>query len=177
MNRGWVAAAVLAAAGAAGAAGACATSVASEHGGSASGNGATSGASPTGGGGGMGGDGTLDGLEPTACDDLLDLGDRAECAAVAIVADPSERVTDCRVPLDIDWGTVNLNHVNVAVECELVPYSETSPSDDETTSWWRFDDPARPGSILIEGELCEHIDEVGVERIDAVFQCANCCLE
>ena len=86
----------------------------------------------------------------------------------------TQLVTDCRVPLDVNWDDVNRNpgEVNVAVECELVGYSAEPPTDG-TASWWRYDNPENPGAVLIEGEWCDRIQNQGVERIDAVFGCAR----
>ena len=41
----------------------------------------------------------------------------------------TQLVMDCQVPLEYDREAVNLNEVNVAVNCELLPYSEVPPDE------------------------------------------------
>jgi len=88
-----------------------------------------------------------------------------------------ELVTDCELPLDVNWDEVDKLQVNVAVNCEIVAYSETPPEDENVTSWWRYDNPNAPTALVIEGELCAQIEDEGVDRIDAVFGCDTRIIE
>jgi hypothetical protein len=84
----------------------------------------------------------------------------------------TQLVTSCRLPIDeVDLTVVNLNQVNVAVECEIVGYSQTTPAD-TSVGWWYFDNVDAPTEIIIDGPTCDTIMR-GVERIDAVFGCAR----
>jgi hypothetical protein len=78
-------------------------------------------------------------------------------------------VTSCAVPLAVDVSQVNLNELNVAVDCNLVPYSQTEV--DGADGWWHYDNVDVPTAIRIEGQLCNRIQQAGVDRIDVVFGC------
>jgi hypothetical protein len=74
-------------------------------------------------------------------------------------------VTECEVP--ITQEIPNLNLVNVAVDCEVIPKG----TDEGDADRWFFDNPDSPSRILINGPICDTIQTDGVERIDTVFGC------
>ena len=63
----------------------------------------------------------------------------------------------------------NLNEVNVAVDCDLV--LRGNAENDGTEDQWYFDDPDIPTRIIIDGSICEAIENGGVQRIDTIFGC------
>lgn len=89
----------------------------------------------------------------------------------------------------------DLNRVNVAVNCEVVPWgnapddeppvgeggaggqggqggmSSVDPGDDDDASFWWMDDSTDPPTIRLGGNICGTIEEEGVERIDILLGC------
>lgn len=91
----------------------------------------------------------------------------------------------------------DVNEVNVAVDCEIVPWgspsedpmdpeppmggnggqggmsSDPPASDDPDTvsSYWWLDDSTDPPTIRLGGEVCSRIANEGVERIDVLLGC------
>jgi hypothetical protein len=78
----------------------------------------------------------------------------------------TELVKDCVVT--IQGEVPNPNAVNVAVDCVLIP-QESSPED--TVDRWRFDNPEYPTAVILDGPICEHIQQNGVGRIDVILGC------
>jgi len=74
-------------------------------------------------------------------------------------------VTECEI--QITQEIPNLNEVNVAVNCEIIPRGEESGEENR----WYFDDPDNPTRIIISGPICDTIQTDGVERIDTVYGC------
>lgn len=92
----------------------------------------------------------------------------------------------------------DVNEVNVAVNCEIVPWGnvpEDDPTDpsgaggvgghggmssdpgsndqgsDATPSYWWLDDSTDPPTIRLGGDVCGKIEDEGVERIDILLGC------
>jgi hypothetical protein len=71
----------------------------------------------------------------------------------------------CEIP--VTQEIPNPNVVNVAVDCEVIPKGEEAG----TESRWYFDDPDNPTRIIIDGPICDTIQNEGVERLDTVYGC------
>jgi hypothetical protein len=77
----------------------------------------------------------------------------------------TELVRSCEIELTEQPD--NLNLVNVAVDCEIIPMGTPADEGDR----WYFDNPDDPTKIIIDGPICLTIQQEGVERIDTVFGC------
>jgi len=143
----------------------CGGSAVSEVGAAGGPTGDTGSAGATGAGGSGGAAGTALNV---ACAEYIGISiDPSECIVASAVAAP---VRDCRLLLGPEFAGLTPWYVNVAVGCDLVPYSDVPPDEDsEIQGWWRYDDLEAPTTVIIEGELCEVIREQGVERIDAIW--------
>jgi hypothetical protein len=69
-------------------------------------------------------------------------------------------VRSCEVDLGGAPGDKNL--VNVAVDCQVVPFADG-------TGW--DIDPEQPSQLAIAGEACEKLKAQGAERVDVVYGC------
>jgi hypothetical protein len=69
-------------------------------------------------------------------------------------------VRSCEV--DLSEEPPNLDLVNVAVDCEVVPWEEGAgweiPADDATT-------------LLLKGNACNYVESEGAGRVDVVYGC------
>jgi hypothetical protein len=75
----------------------------------------------------------------------------------------------CTISLEMEIE--NPNEVNVAVDCELVPYCEIDCGlGDES---WRYDDFAGPTAVILSGALCSRLGETGFTVIDIVRGCGG----
>jgi len=74
-------------------------------------------------------------------------------------------VTECEIP--ITQEIPNLNLVNVAVDCEVIPKGDEAGTENR----WFFDNEVAPTRIIINGPICDEIQTEGVRRIDTVFGC------
>ncbi len=74
-------------------------------------------------------------------------------------------VTECEIP--ITQEIPNLNLVNVAVDCVIIPKGDETGEENR----WFFDNNDSPSRILINGPICDTIQTDGVDRIDTVFGC------
>ena len=76
-------------------------------------------------------------------------------------------VTQCEIPITREIP--NLNEVNVAVNCEVIPKGDEAGNENR----WFFDNPDWPSRILIQGPICDTIQTQGVDRVDVVFGCPS----
>jgi len=74
-------------------------------------------------------------------------------------------VPECEIA--ITQEIPNLNLVNVAVDCEIIPRGEVTG----TANHWFFDNNVAPTRIIIDGPICDTIRTEGVDRIDTVVGC------
>jgi len=74
-------------------------------------------------------------------------------------------VTDCEIP--ITQEIPDLNQVNVAVDCNIIPRGDQNGEEDR----WFFDNDDAPTRIIINGPICDTIQTAGVDRIDILLGC------
>jgi hypothetical protein len=87
-----------------------------------------------------------------------------------------ELVTSCDIQLD--ENPPNLNEVNVAVDCEIVPPTIEGGGDggaggqsgSQTIEQWVLDPVTNPPTLRLRGELCDRV-QAGVDRVDVVLGC------
>jgi hypothetical protein len=72
----------------------------------------------------------------------------------------------------------DLNEVNVAVDCTVVPRAGADSSmgggagsSAQNESTWDFDTSTNPPTAIISGPLCDTIEEEGVGRVDVLYGC------
>ena len=79
----------------------------------------------------------------------------------------------CRLPTD-DWLSedVDLDTVNVALDCMAIPYlpADATPAAGASDTW-HFDDPQEPRGVVLSESACAAVHAENVGRIDLVLDC------
>lgn len=84
-------------------------------------------------------------------------------------------VQSCEV--ELSETPPDLNQVNVAVDCDVVPRAEVEPGagqggeGSDAESGWDFDLSTTPPTAVIHGPLCDKIESEGAQQIDVLFGC------
>jgi len=76
----------------------------------------------------------------------------------------TQLVHSCDV--DLPQAPSNINQVNVAIDCDLVPRNT-----DATISGWDYDQEMNPSSVIVHGPACDSLQNTGAQRVDVVFGC------
>jgi hypothetical protein len=76
----------------------------------------------------------------------------------------TQLVTSCEIQLD--QPPRDVEKVNVAVDCDIVPRSGSDGTDG-----WVLDVTSVPSTITLQGTLCRWVEQRGAERVDIVFGC------
>lgn len=84
----------------------------------------------------------------------------------------TQLVKDCDVALKDD---VNVQKLNVAVDCEIIPFAEGPAGEGGATSsdkssWW-VDTSTSPRMVRLQGPICDKIETDGVQRVDLLEGC------
>lgn len=84
----------------------------------------------------------------------------------------TQLVKDCDVALK---DTVDVKKLNVAVDCEIIPFAEGAAGEggapsSEKSSWW-VDTSTSPRMVRLQGPICDKIETDGVQRIDLLEGC------
>ena len=82
---------------------------------------------------------------------------------------PELMAWNCEVPApDLAAPGVTLNEVNLAVDCEFIPYA-TDPSQPDAS--WHWNDVSAPTKGVLSETLCESLRQVGFEEILFLAAC------
>jgi hypothetical protein len=125
-----------------------------------------------GGSGGQSDAGTAgDSAGPPPCDAILGLDNQCldQVALPTAGAGGGPSTPSCVIQLDFE--DFNPNQVNVAVDCEVTPYS--GGDHDATEECWQYDDVSSPSAIVLCEALCARVTEEGFTRIDIVLGCSG----
>jgi hypothetical protein len=76
----------------------------------------------------------------------------------------TQLVRSCEIPLG--KNPPDLNKVNVALDCELVPQNPNDAGNN-----WRIDTSTDPNKLIFEGQTCNYIQMRGANRVDVVYGC------
>jgi hypothetical protein len=90
---------------------------------------------------------------------------------------PSPQRVNCSGSLPFEGDIPNRSQVNLAVNCELIPFgSEATPTN---VTHWRYDNAnsSLATAAIIVGPMCDTIQSAGVGRIDLVLGCDTVLLQ